>query len=113
MWPGHEPWQGFDATYGGNHGVRLVNYYPRAMRDSGVTLAIWSRPRATAGAGQDVEILHGEEGTTGEHVFFEAEECGIASLAPEARSVTVPTGISSRPSTRGYLGELDRLTGRS
>ena len=43
--PRHEPWHGYDPTFGGNHDVRLVHYYPRAIGDSGVTLAIWSWAR--------------------------------------------------------------------
>ncbi len=38
--------------------MRFVHYYPRAMADSGVTIALWAWARAQASMGYEVLVLH-------------------------------------------------------
>jgi glycosyltransferase involved in cell wall biosynthesis len=41
--------------------MRFVHYYPGAMGDSGVTVALWGWASALSAAGHEVLVLHGED----------------------------------------------------
>jgi glycosyltransferase involved in cell wall biosynthesis len=50
--------------------MRFVHYYPQAMGDSGVTVALWGWASALSAAGFEVLVLHGD-GPTGQRPTVE------------------------------------------
>jgi glycosyltransferase involved in cell wall biosynthesis len=55
---------------------RIVHYYPDAMGNSGVTLALWSWARAQAACGTEVCVLHAPSWRAGATAAFVCKECG-------------------------------------
>ena len=88
---------------------RIVHYYPGAMGDSGVTVALWSWARAQTASGAEVCVLHGPDASPTSEVPFVSKDVRGGLTA-----VTVPHRgrhrLTRRPvGLHRFLGAHDLL----
>jgi glycosyltransferase involved in cell wall biosynthesis len=88
---------------------RIVHYYPDAMGNSGVTLALWSWARAQAACGTEVCVLHAPSWRAGAKASFVSKKRGPGLTAEcvahrgRHRLARWPVGLHR------YLGRNDLL----
>jgi glycosyltransferase involved in cell wall biosynthesis len=88
---------------------RIVHYYPRALGDSGVTLALWSWARAQASTGSEVCVLHAPPVRAAQANSFVSKEC-IPGLTSQVVPHRGRHRLTLRPiDLRRYLGRNDLL----